>query len=278
MFIQTEETPDHNTLRFLPGRKVSSDGAHEYTHPDDATESPLAEALLEIGGIRAVTLATDHVAVTRDEGIEWKVLKPAIFGAITDHFSPSPARESDGFRTEDDSDDVPGLVRDDEVSEQLLDLLETRIRPVAHDQGGDVRYVGFDAETGRVHLRLNGAAAGLLGGIQTMLRHYVPEVTEVVNHDRWVPRPGLDTDEGKAVQTILDNEINPAVASHGGAVRLIDVSDHTAYLEFGGGCHGCGMVDVTLKQGVETAILGGVPSITAVVDVTDHAEGANPYY
>ena len=278
MFIQTEETTDQNTLRFLPGRKVSSDSAHEYTHPDDAAGSPLAEALLEIGGIRAVTLAADHVAITRDEGIEWKVLKPAIFGAITDHFSPPPVPESVDFRTEDDLDDVPGLVRDDEVSEQLLDLLETRIRPVAHDQGGDVRYVGFDTETGRVHLRLDGAAAGLLGGIQTMLRHYVPEVTEVVNHDRWVPRPGLDTEEGKAVQAILDNEINPAVASHGGAVRLVDVSDHTAYLEFGGGCHGCGMVDVTLKQGVETAILGGVPGITAVVDVTDHAEGANPYY
>ena len=268
MFIQTEETRDDTTLKFLPGRQVSGSGVREFASPGDAEGVPLAETLFEIGGIRAVALALDHVAVTRDVGIEWKVLKPAILRTITDHYSADEAKAAA----------AAALVDDDEVSEQLLDLIETRIRPVARDQGGDVHYVGFHPETGRVHLRLDGPAASLLGGIQTMLRHYVPEATEVVNDDVWVPRPSLDTDEGRAVQAILDNEINPGVAAHGGAVRLVDIADHTAYLEFGGGCHGCGMVDVTLKHGVESAILGGVPSITAVLDVTDHAEGANPYY
>ncbi|MDA1132352.1 MAG: NifU family protein [Proteobacteria bacterium] len=276
MFIQTEETGAPATLKFLPGRQVLPSGTREFARPEDADDSPLAGRLFEIGPVRTVVLETDRIAVTKDEGIEWKTIKPAILGAIMDHFTETAALPPASAAA--DSADTADLATTGEAVDQILDLLETRIAPVARDQGGEASFVGFHEVSGRVHMRLSGSAATLLGGIQTMLRHYVPEVREVVNHDQWVPKPGLDTDEGLAVQEILDNEINPGVASHGGNVKLIDVADHTVYLEFGGGCHGCGMVDVTLKQGVETRIMEAVPTITAVLDITDHAEGTNPYY
>lgn len=90
--------------------------------------------------------------------------------------------------------------------------------------------------------------------------------------------PNLDSPQAKAVQKVLDTEINPAVASHGGFITLVDVKDQTAYIRLGGGCQGCGMADVTLKQGVVVAIKKGVPEIKEVLDVTDHAGGNNPYY
>ncbi len=88
----------------------------------------------------------------------------------------------------------------------------------------------------------------------------------------------LDTPEAKAVQKVLDNEINPAIASHGGMISLVDVKDNTAYIRLGGGCQGCGMADVTLKQGVVVAIKKAIPDIHEVLDVTDHAGGKNPYF
>ncbi|MBI3804991.1 MAG: NifU family protein [Nitrospirae bacterium] len=90
--------------------------------------------------------------------------------------------------------------------------------------------------------------------------------------------PNLDSPEAKAVQQVLDTEINPAVASHGGFISLVDVKEQVAYIRLGGGCQGCGMADVTLKQGVVVAIKKGVPNIKEVLDVTDHAGGNNPYY
>jgi Fe/S biogenesis protein NfuA len=80
------------------------------------------------------------------------------------------------------------------------------------------------------------------------------------------------------VRLLLDTEINPAIAAHGGHVRLVDVEDGRVYLAFGGGCHGCGMVDVTLKQGIERRIREAVPAVVEVVDTTDHASGENPFY
>ena len=80
------------------------------------------------------------------------------------------------------------------------------------------------------------------------------------------------------VQAVIDTQINPAVASHGGYISLIDVKDNVVYVQLGGGCQGCGMADVTLKQGIETSIKAAVPEITAIYDVTDHADGKNPYY
>ena len=92
------------------------------------------------------------------------------------------------------------------------------------------------------------------------------------------PNEGWQDPIARAVQDVIDRQINPGVGSHGGMVTLVDVRDGTAYLRFGGGCQGCAAVDVTLKQGVETAIRTAVPSISAIVDATDHEAGANPYY
>ncbi len=92
------------------------------------------------------------------------------------------------------------------------------------------------------------------------------------------PNEGWQDPVARAVQDVLDRQINPGVGSHGGMVSLVDVRDGTAYMRFGGGCQGCAAVDVTLKQGVETAIRSAVPSISAIVDVTDHEAGDNPYY
>ncbi|MCH8952863.1 MAG: NifU family protein [Proteobacteria bacterium] len=92
------------------------------------------------------------------------------------------------------------------------------------------------------------------------------------------PESGLDSDDGKAIQRLLDEHINPQVASHGGHIALVDVKGDTAYIRMGGGCQGCGMANVTLKQGVAKAIQAQIPAITNVLDVTDHGGGANPYY
>ncbi len=279
MFIQTEETRDPAVLRFLPGREVLPEGSMNFNAPEDARNSPLAQRLFEVGAVK-VALGHDHITLTKAKAAQWKTLKPAILGAIMDHFtSDQPAVTSaPAKKAEASGDAAPGLTKEGEVAEQIAELLETRIRPVAKDQDGDAVLIGFNPATGRVHLDLTGGAANLLGGIQTMLRHYVPEVQEVVNHNDWTPKPGLDSAEGRAVQAVLDNEINPGVATHGGKIRLIDVADHTAFIRLEGGCHGCGAADVTLKQGVEVAIMDGVPTIVAVLDTTDHAEGKNPYY
>lgn len=92
------------------------------------------------------------------------------------------------------------------------------------------------------------------------------------------PNEGWQDPLARAVQEVLDSQINPGVGTHGGMVTLVEVKDGTAYMRFGGGCQGCAAVDVTLKQGVETAVKSAVPAITAIVDVTDHASGENPYY
>jgi Fe-S cluster biogenesis protein NfuA len=93
-----------------------------------------------------------------------------------------------------------------------------------------------------------------------------------------ISKPGLDTEDGRAILQVLDERINPSIASHGGHISLIDVKDNTVYVRLEGGCQGCGMADVTLKQGVEVEIKNAVPSIVAILDVTDHAGGENPYY
>ena len=92
------------------------------------------------------------------------------------------------------------------------------------------------------------------------------------------PKPGLETEEGRAIRKLLDEHVNPQVAGHGGHIALVDVAEDTVYLRLEGGCQGCGMADVTLKQGVATEIRRLVPSIVHVLDVTDHAGGSNPYY
>ena len=279
MFIQTEETENPSELKFLPGRQVLPAGKMEFSDADGAKISPLAKRLFAVASVEGVALGTDHITLTKAGGSEWKTLKPAILGVIMDHFTSGEGLLADGVAAEKAAAvGAPELVTDGPISEQIVDLLESRIRPVAKDQDGDVSYLGYDPAHERVHLAFTGGASSLLGGVQTMLRHYVPEVGEVVDQADFRPKPGLDSPEGIAVQKVLDEQINPGVAGHGGHISLVDVADNTAYIRLEGGCQGCGMADVTLKQGVEVAIKDNVPSIVAVMDTTEHGDGKNPYF
>ena len=112
----------------------------------------------------------------------------------------------------------------------------------------------------------------------TIMEHYASGDPVIHDEDQPLPRPGLETKDGKMIESILEQSINPKIASHGGRISLVDVQDDTVYIRMEGGCQGCGMADVTLKQGVVTEIQAKVPAIKHVLDMTDHAGGSNPYY
>ena len=272
MFIQTEATANADVVKFLPGRTVLEAGMVTYTRPEDAVGSPLARALFAVEGVTRVTLDAETIAVGKSSEGDWQVMKPVILGTIMEHFTRgSPVMEP--VPADDEEDDAP---EDRELARRIEELIDTRIKPVARQDGGDVRFHGF--RKGTVFLEFTGPAFGLLAGIQNMLRHYLPEVEAVRDFREAAPKPGLRTPTGQAIQRLFDDQINPAVASHGGYITLLDVSEATVYIRMEGGCQGCGMSHITLKQGVETEVRRVAPSIQEVLDVTDHAEGKNPYY
>ncbi len=181
MFIQTEATPNPASLKFLPGRIVLGTGTAEYRSADEARSSPLAERLFAIDGVSGVFLGGDFVTVTKAGG-EWQHVKPAILGAIMEHFMSGmpvlreePASQSgDEFFDEADADTVA----------TIKELIETRVRPAVAQDGGDITFQGF--RDGVVYLNMRGSCAGcpsstatLKHGIQNLLRHFVPEVREI---------------------------------------------------------------------------------------------------
>ena len=180
MFIQTESTPNPQTLKFIPGAQVMKDGATAfYTNAGDAKNSPLALALFAIEEVAAVFLASDFITVTKKESVEWSVLKPALLAAIMDHFVAG--REV--IRSGGSVASAP-LEEDSEIVRQIRELIDTRVRPAVAQDGGDIIYRGF--ENGIVQLELHGACSGcpsstmtLKSGIENMLKHYVPEVIAV---------------------------------------------------------------------------------------------------
>jgi Fe-S cluster biogenesis protein NfuA len=182
MFIQTEITPNPATLKFLPGCDVMGDeGTANFTDSDRAARSPLAQRLFELDGVAGVFLGSDFVTVTKTPEREWDVLKPIILGAIMDHFtSGQPVlREDSGAGREGGE-----TGEDDEITAQIKELIETRVRPAVAQDGGDIIFRGF--EDGIVYLHMQGSCSGcpsstatLRHGIENMLRYYVPEVVEV---------------------------------------------------------------------------------------------------
>jgi len=179
MFIQTEETPNPATLKFLPGQEVMGAGTADFPSAAGAARSPLAGALFAVDGVAGVFLGSDFVTVTKDADREWYALKPAILGAIMEHFTAGrPVIVDDGSAAPASEED------DDEVVTQIKELLDTRVRPAVAMDGGDIVFHGF--EDGVVYLHMQGACSGcpsstatLKAGIENMLRHYVPEVQEV---------------------------------------------------------------------------------------------------
>lgn len=180
MFIQTEPTPNPATLKFLPGRTVMAEGVAELTDAAEAERlSPLARRLFEVDGVTGVYLGSDFISVTKAEPVDWQVIKPALLGAIMEHFlSGEPVVVPEAvLRTVSDAED-------DDTVRQIKELIETRVRPAVARDGGDIVFQGF--ERGVVYLHLRGACSGcpssivtLKNGIENLLKYYVPEVVEV---------------------------------------------------------------------------------------------------
>ena len=278
MFIQTEPTPNPAQMKFLPGQAVMPSGTAHFPNVATTDRSPLARRLFAVEGVTGVSLDQDSITIWKTEDWDWHLLKTFALAAIMNHFTAGEAVVID------DDDDVTNLseaeLSDPDVDPELVanikDLLDSHVAPALADSDGEAIYRGF--KNGLVILELRGAARELRLNIEHMMRHYLPEIAGVTDIDDMTPKPGLETEEGRAIRKLLDEHVNPQVAGHGGHIALVDVAEDTVYLRLEGGCQGCGMADVTLKQGVATEIRRLVPSIVHVLDVTDHAGGSNPYY
>ncbi|NWG72086.1 MAG: NifU family protein [Parvularculaceae bacterium] len=195
MFIQTEDTPNPQSLKFVPGQPIlgrDEDGSPklgiDFPNAETAGASPLARALFDVEGVEGVFLGADFVTVTKTTAIEWRHLKPAVLGAIADHLAagrpvlapgaagqPRPATSLDEYEGEDR-----------EVVEQIIELIDTRVRPAVAQDGGDIVFKHYEPRTGVVFLSMHGSCSGcpsstatLKAGIENMLKHYVPEVVKV---------------------------------------------------------------------------------------------------
>lgn len=270
MFIQTHQLDDPARMRFTPGEPVLPAGQGEIAEEEAAARSPLVRRLLRIDGVEAVTLGLDDLVIRRAEEAQWYLLKPSVLGAIMEHYGSGDPVVAD-----------PVVVR-------VLDLLADRIRPAIEAYGGEVLFRKFDGGTLTLEL-IGGGGPAKQNMMTNIVTHHVPEVNAVT----WISdAPQVEIPEGlferavggpkgpeaEAVQSLLDEKVNPAVAAHGGRITLIDVADHVAYVRMEGGCQGCSASAVTLQQGVKNAIMTDIPSIQGVVDVTDHAAGMNPFF
>ena len=181
MFIETEGTPNPATLKFLPGREVmGSQGTADFASAEVAARSPLATRIFALGGVARVFLGGDFVTVTQTGDADWAQLRPQVLGAIMDHFVTGlPVLDSDGDAEAEEYDEA-----DAEIVDQIKELLDTRVRPAVAGDGGDIVFRGF--RDGVVRLHLQGACSGcpsstmtLKQGIESLLKHYVPEVVAV---------------------------------------------------------------------------------------------------
>jgi Fe-S cluster biogenesis protein NfuA len=187
MLIETEMTPNPATIKFLPGRIVMDNGTRDFAEPEEAAASPLAEALFALGDVTGVFFGRDFVSVTAAPGVDWSALKPDVLSILLDHFSaamPLFHPPSAGFSVPVEADYPLDDPQDAEIVDQIKELIETRVRPAVANDGGDIVYRGF--QKGVVFLQMQGACSGcpsssatLKNGIEQLLKHYVPEVTEV---------------------------------------------------------------------------------------------------
>jgi NFU1 iron-sulfur cluster scaffold homolog, mitochondrial len=185
MFIQTEATPNPEVLKFVPGREVMAQGTRDFTSLEAAKDSPLAEALFAIEGVSGLFFGSDFITVRRDPDsrLIWAQLKAPILAAIMDFYTSAQPL----FRTEVEK--RTSLIYEGELGQivaEIKDLLETRVRPAVAQDGGDIEFDRFEADTGTLYLHMRGACSGcpsstatLKHGVQNMLNHYVPEVKQV---------------------------------------------------------------------------------------------------
>jgi len=186
MFIQTESTPNDDSLKFIPGVPVMTNGSAEFLDTRSALTSPLAIRLFGIQGVKSVFYGPDFVTVSKDSEHPWNVIKPEVYSTLMEFFTSA----QDLFRSQEDREsagpqDTKILDSDSEVVAMIKELLDTRVRPAIMEDGGDIEYRGFSDE-GIVKLKLKGSCRGcessavtLKSGIERMLMHYVPEVKAV---------------------------------------------------------------------------------------------------
>ncbi len=185
MFIQTEATPNPATLKFLPGRVVLPESTFEARDADTAARSPLASALFTVPGVSGVYFGHDFISVTKaDDGSEWPQVKPAVLGAIMEHFQSGAPVMDAGAPAHDAAGDEFYDEADHDTVVTIKDLLETRVRPAVASDGGDITFRGF--KDGVVYLEMKGACSGcpsstatLRNGVQNLFRHFLPDVREV---------------------------------------------------------------------------------------------------
>ena len=184
MLIETETTPNPATLKFLPGRVVMASGTRDFANPEEAEASPLAEALFTLGDVEGVFFGRDFVSVTAGPGVDWFQLKPEVLSVLLDHFSANMPLLREVAAPAADEGEIADDPEDADIVAQIRDLIDTRVRPAVANDGGDIIYRGF--AKGTVFLKMQGACSGcpsstatLKQGIESLLKHYVPEVTEV---------------------------------------------------------------------------------------------------
>ncbi len=181
MLIETERTPNPQTLKFLPGRAVAAADVRDFASPEAAEAVPLARALFSLGDVTGTYFGEDFVSVSIAAGVDWAEVKPDVLGLLVDHFASGAPLYPAGAAAEAETFDDPA---DADIVAQIRELIDTRVRPAVAADGGDIVYRGF--QRGTVFLHMQGSCAGcpsstatLKGGIENLLRHYVPEVTEV---------------------------------------------------------------------------------------------------
>ncbi len=188
MFIETETTPNPQALKFLPGETVMASGTREFTSPEDAAASPLAEALFDLGTVTNVFFGRDFLSVTAAPGVDWSQLRPQVVAMLLDHFTTQAplfsGPDASGIVVPGEDEDIGDDPADADIVAQIRELIETRVRPAVANDGGDIVYRGF--RDGVVYLTMQGACSGcpsssatLKHGIEGLLKHYVPEVSEV---------------------------------------------------------------------------------------------------
>lgn len=188
MFIETETTPNPATLKFLPGEVVMATGTRDFRDEEQAAASPLAAALFDLGDVTGVFFGRDFISVTAAPGAEWSSLKPQVVAMLLDHFvTEAPlfaGPDASGIIVPAEDDEIGDDPADADVVMQIRELIETRVRPAVANDGGDIVYRGF--REGVVYLTMQGACSGcpsstatLKHGIESLLKHYVPEVIEV---------------------------------------------------------------------------------------------------
>ena len=183
MFIQTEQTPNPQTLKFLPGRVVMNEGTAFYQNIDEAKNSPFARRLFKLDEVEGVFFGSDFITITKSEKSDWQTMKPIVLGSIMEHFNSDEETIKDSIDGKNKESNATNE-NDSDIVKQIKELLDTRVRPAVAMDGGDIVYQSF--EEGIVYLHMQGACSGcpsstatLKMGIENMLKHYVPEVKEV---------------------------------------------------------------------------------------------------